>query len=127
MSRSRSRRSDLVVGSWNVRTLVECLGDVRVCRKHQVLGERLEVVDKKLDLLVGELRRYGMSVVGVQESRWFGKDVWPAAGGCTFLHSGRPLPGNNDAAMRNEGVGILLNKKATAAWRRGGEVWEAVR
>ena len=46
---SRSRRSDLVVGSWNIRTLVECLGDVRVCRKRQVLGERLEVVDRKLD------------------------------------------------------------------------------
>ena len=35
-------------------------------------------------------------------------------------------PGNNDAAMRSEGVGILVDKKATAAWRRGGEVWEAV-
>ena len=64
MSSSRSR-SDLVVGSWNVRTLVECLGDVRVCRKRQVVGERLEAVDRKLDLLVGEMRRYGVSVAGI--------------------------------------------------------------
>ena len=75
MSRSRSRRSDLVVGSWNDLTLVECLGNVCVCRKHQVLGERLAVVDRKLDLLVGELKRYWVSVVGVQESRWFGTVV----------------------------------------------------
>ena len=88
MSRSRRQRSNLVVESWNVQTLVECLADMRVCRKHQVLGEGLEAVDRKLDLLVGELRRYGVSVGGVQESRWFRKDVWPAAAGCTFLHSG---------------------------------------
>ena len=44
-------------------------------------------------------------------------------GGCTFLHSGRPLPRNDDAALRNEGVGILLDEKSTAALRRGGEGW----
>lgn len=77
-----------MVESWNVQTLVECLADTRVCQKRQVLGEGLEAVDRKLDLLVGELRRYGVSVAGVQESRWLWKDVWPAAAGCTFLHSG---------------------------------------
>ena len=45
------------MASWNVRTLVESSGDVRVCRKRQALGERSEVVDRKLDLLVGELKR----------------------------------------------------------------------
>ena len=29
----------------------------------------LEVVDRKLDLLLGELRRYGVPVAGVQKSR----------------------------------------------------------
>ena len=48
--------------SWNVRTLVECSGDGRVRWKRQVLGERCEAVDRKLDLLVGELNRYGVSV-----------------------------------------------------------------
>ena len=124
---TKRNRRVLVVGSWNVRTLVECSCDVRVCRKRQVIGERSEVVDRKLDLLVGELKRYGVSVAGVQESMWFGRDVWPATGGCTFLHSGRLLPNSGDPAMRNEGVGILLDEKATAAWRQGGEVWEVVR
>ena len=43
-----------------------------------------------------------------------------------FLHSGRPLPVSDADAVRNEGVGILLDPKATAAWRNAGEVWEAV-
>ena len=79
------------------------------------------MVDRNLDLLVKEAKRYGVSVAGVQESRWFGKDVWPAASGCTFLHSGRPLPATGEAAVRKEGVGILLDEKATAAWRQAGE------
>ena len=51
---------------------MECLGDVRVCQKRQILGERLEVVDRKLDLLVGELRRYGVSVGSGGQVVWEG-------------------------------------------------------
>ena len=43
-----------------------------------------------------------------------------------FLHSGRPLPGDQERASRNEGVGIALDEKATLAWKNAGEVWEAV-
>lgn len=118
-------RRDLVVGTWNVRTLVESSGDIRVCRKRQ-LGVNSDVVDRKLDLLVKEMERYGVSVVGIQESKWFGREVWPVAGGYIFLHSGRPLPASEDMAIRNEGVGILLDGRAAAAWRQAGEVWEAV-
>ena len=74
---------------------------------------------------MGELRKYGVSVAGIQETKWFGKDVWPSDG-CTFLHSGHPLPGDQERASRNEGVGIALDKKATVAWKGAGEVWEAV-
>ena len=91
-----------------------------------MLGEKSEGVDRKLDLLVKELRRYGVSIAGIQETRWFGKDVWPAEDGCILLHSGRPLPVSGDKALRNEGVGILLDGRASEAWREGGEVWEAV-
>ena len=61
-------------------------------------------------------------------SRWntgFGSDVWQA-GTYTLLHSGRPLPSDSDRATRNEGVGIVLDEKASAAWRNAGEQWEAV-
>ena len=82
-------------------------------------------IDRKIDLLMGELRKYGVSVAGIQETKWFGKDVWPV-GRYTFLHSGHPLPGDQERASRNEGVGIALDEKATLAWKNAGEVWEAV-
>ena len=52
------------------------------------VGVESNVVDRKLDLLVKETEHYGVSVAGIQETKWFGKDVWPATGGYTFLHSG---------------------------------------
>ena len=107
---SRSSRRTLVLDSWNIRTLVQSSG-VHVCQKRQVLSERSNVVDRKLDMLVRELKRYRVSVAGIQESRWFGKDIWPAADGYTFLHSGRPLPDSGYAATRNERVGILWMKR----------------
>ena len=79
----------------------------------------------KLDLLARELKRYGVSILGIQETKWFGSDVWPADG-YTFLHSGCPIPSDQERATRNEGVGIVLDKKATAAWKNAGEVWETV-
>ena len=51
--------------------------------------------------------------------------MWPATNGYTLLHSGQPLPGEEEI-KRNEGVGIMLNKFATVAWREAGEKWEAV-
>ena len=39
-----------------------------------------------------------------------------------MLHSGRTLPGDGEPLIRNEGVGIVLDKNATAA----SECWEAV-
>ena len=67
-----------------------------------------------------------MSIAVIQESKWFGSDVWPADG-YTFLHSGCPLPGVDEGATRNEGVGIALDEKATVVWKNAGEVWKAVR
>ena len=78
------RKKCLVVGSWNVRTLVEISGDERICRKRHAgrvtQYEELGVVDRKLDLVVRELKRYRVSVAGIQESKWFGNDVWQAGG-----------------------------------------------
>ena len=43
-----------------------------------------------------------------------------------ILHSGHPLQGDDSPMVRNEGVGIVLDREMTAAWREAGEVWEAV-
>ena len=47
--------------TWNVRSLVESFGDLRICRKRPGGSN---VVDRKLDLqlLVGEIERYGVSI-----------------------------------------------------------------
>ena len=82
-------------------------------------------MDRGLDFLTKELRRFGVAVAGIQETKWFGKDVWTSED-CVFLHSGRPLPAEGDPARRNEGVGIWLNKEMSDAWRRGGERWNPV-
>ena len=123
----RNSRRCLTVGTWDVHTLVESVGDECICRKVNKPGNHRNdhgMVDRKLDLLARELKRYGVSIAGIQETKWFGNDVWPADG-YTFLHSGRPLPSDQERAARNEGVGIALDKKATAAWKNAGEVWEA--
>ena len=45
--------------------------------------------------------------------------MWPV-GRYSFLHSGCPLPGDQERASRNEGVGIALEEKATVAWKNAG-------
>ena len=125
-------RQDIVVATWNVRTLVEDAGgDRRICRSRpQSRADRRNspqkpgphLVNRKLDFLARELKRYGMSIAAIQETKWYGNDVWQA-NGYTFLHSGRPLPCAEETAVRNEGVGIMLDESASAAWR---EAWEAI-
>ena len=63
---SKRNKNSLVVATWNVHTLVECSGDERICRK-QLMGvakhgnhsDRPGNIDRKIDLLMGELRKYG--------------------------------------------------------------------
>ena len=57
--------------------------------------------------------------------KWFGNDVW-TADEYIYLRSGRPLPDTDKFGVRNEGVGIALDKAAAEAWKNAGEVWEAV-
>ena len=60
-----------------------------------------------------------MAVAGIQETKWFGKDTWKADG-YTLLHSGCTLPDEGDPQVRSEGMGILLDRHATVAWKSAG-------
>ena len=109
-------------------------GDRQICRSRARPGPGPQVpytsagphyVDRKLDFLVKELRRLGVAIAGIQETKWFGKDIW-TVDGYTLLHSGRTLPNETDPQVRNKGVGILLDRHATMAWKNAGETWEAV-
>ena len=109
-------RHSLVAATWNVRSLVERAGgDQRICRSrpHPQACEGSTAVDHKLDLLVSELKQYGVSVAAIQETKWFGKDMWEAQG-YTFLHSGCPLPIVDGPVVTNEGGGTALDVRATA-------------
>jgi len=79
-------------------------------------------VNRKLDFLVKELK---VAVAGIQETKWFGQDVWDADG-YTLLHSGHTLLGDGEPLLKNTGVGIVLDQRATAAWKNAGECWEVV-
>ena len=75
----------ITFATWNVRTLVENAGgDRRICRSRARPGPDPQVpytsggphyVDRKLDFLVKELRRLGVAIAGIQETKWFGNAV----------------------------------------------------
>ena len=114
------RRSCLNVGCWNVHYLVEAEGPVTTASTRRGVS-----VDHKINFLVKELRRFEMSITGVSETKWFGQGVYDVDG-FVMVHSGRPVPGDSDLAIRNEGVGIIMSPNAAAAWRKSGENWRAV-
>ena len=126
----RSLRSRCVsFATWNVRTLVENTGDDRrICRVRpnpkvcHLPSDGPHCVDRKL---VNELKKLNVAVAGIQETKWFGQDVWNADG-YTLLHSGRTLPRDGEPLLRNKGVGIVLDRHATVAWKNAGETWQAV-
>ena len=117
------RHREISVGCWNMRTLVEAEGRVEtsVVRK----SGRSVVVDRKAALMVHELKKYGVSTAGISDTKWFGKDLCDVEG-YMILYSGCPLPDDDSPMVRDEGVGIVLDREMTAAWREAGEVWEAV-
>ena len=47
--------------------------------------------DRKVDLVVGKLRTYNVKVAGLQETKWFGCDVYEVMGS-VVLTSGRSMP-----------------------------------
>ena len=90
------RAQRIAFATWNVRTLVEDFGgDKKICRSRPQPGKPQvpvnlsspHYVNRKLDLLVKELRKFGVAIAGIQETKWFGKNVWEADG-YTLLHSG---------------------------------------
>jgi len=48
-------------------------------------------VDHKVNLLVGVLRRFDISIAGISETKWFGEGVYEVDG-FVLVHSGRPMP-----------------------------------
>ena len=82
-------------------------------------------VDKKALLMVMELKKYRMNVVGISETKWFGSAVYKVDG-YVILHSGRHVPADGDKALRNEGVAIVLDPAMAENWKSSGGEWQAI-
>ena len=105
-----------------MRTLVESEGPIETSVARP--GGRGVPVERKASLMVGELKRYGVNVTGISETKWFGQSVYDIED-FTIIHSGRHVP--DEAPLhRSEGVGIVLDTAMAAAWREAGEEWKAV-
>ena len=63
-------------------------------------------------------------VAALQETKWFGDNVY-AVGKSIVLTAGRPVPGNDDARQRGEGVALVLSGPAISGWKAGGSRWKA--
>ena len=83
------KRKKILVGCWNMWTLVEAEGPVETSVVRS--GMRGVTVDRKAALMVRELKKYSVQLAGICESRWFGKAIYQVDG-YTILHSGRPVP-----------------------------------
>jgi len=66
-------------------------------------------VDRKINLLVGELRHFDINIAGISETKWFSEGVYEVDG-FVLVHSGRPVPADSELVQRNErGVGTLVH------------------
>ena len=115
------RVSLLKLGTWNVQSMVDTDGSVEVASQ-QADGQRGE--ERKVDQIVCELERYDVVVGALQETKWFGSEVYEV-GGSVLLTSGRVTPASGEAVQRGEGVALVLRGLALDAWKRGGKQWKA--
>ena len=114
----RKARKSITVkfGSWNVRSMVDTEGPVEVASQHSQRGE-----DRKVDQVLG---RYDIVVGALQETRWFGSEVYDV-GDSVILTAGRSTPAQGQAVQRGEGVALVLRGLGLSAWRRGGKLCKA--
>ena len=80
--------------------------------------------DRKVDQVVCELARYNVAVGALQETKWFGCDVYEMTDS-VVLTSGRSTPAEGWTAQGGEGMPLVLRASAIMAWKRGGKQWKA--
>ena len=79
--------------------------------------------ERKVDQGVSKLERYHVVVDALQETKWFGCEVY-RVGESVVLSAGREVP-EMGIRQRGEGVAIVLSGEAAMAWRAGGSQWKA--
>ena len=102
-TKQKSKSSLWYLASWNVRSLIDKEGSVRTANDK---CERQIPDERRIDQVVNELGRYGVMVAALQETKWFGKEVY-RVGDSVVLTAGRPVPAEGQARKRGEGVAIV--------------------
>ena len=110
----------MFVATWNVRSLLESEGSVETARQ---TSEVLIAEDRKIDLVIRELGRYGVTIAALQETKWFGNAVYRVKDS-GVLAAGRPAPQKGEVRRRGEGVAIVLLVSAVSLWKADGEQWK---
>ena len=60
--------------------------------------------DRKVDLIMQEMRRYNVKVTALQETKWFGSEVFQVTGNVVLV-SGREKPAQGDIVRGGGGGG----------------------
>ena len=80
--------------------------------------------ERKIDQVVYELKRYQVVVAALQETKWFGSDMY-TVGDSVVLTSGRVVPEQEGSRQKGEGIAVVLSGSAVSAWKAGGSQWKA--
>lgn len=118
--RAKSKSSTWFLGSWNVRSLLDCDGSVETARQRSEAGAGLSVDIRKIDQVIRELERYQISVAALQETKWYNNAMYKVKDSIV-LAAGRPTPSDRQPNKRGEGVAIVLRGTAVSAWKKGGK------
>ena len=87
--RTKLKRSSVwYLASWNVRTLLDTTGSIETARQRCDLSD---AEDRKIDQVVDVLEDYRVTVAALQETKWFGSEVYKV-GENLVLTAGRPIP-----------------------------------
>ena len=101
----------------NVHYMVDTEGPVEIISQQSQRGE-----DCKIDKIVFELIRYGVSLEALQETKWFGDNVYEVNGSVVLI-AGQPTPADGVTVQRGERIASVLVGHALAAWKCGGKQW----
>ena len=117
--RTKLKRSSVwYLASWNVRTLLDTTGSIETARQRCNLSD---AEARKIDQVVDVLEDYRVTVAALQETKWFGSEVYKV-GENLVLTAGRPVP--REDRQRGEGVALILKGPAVQAWKAGGSRWK---
>ena len=119
-STQRAKTAILTASTWNIRSMVDTAGLVEVSSQ---TSNNQRGQTRKVDQIVFELTRYGVSVGALQETKWFGDAVYEMNGN-VLLSAGQPTPADGVPIQRGGGVALVLLGSALVAWRCGGKQWK---